>query len=182
MALQTPKILAFALAGQFVFIGAQVASADTQRVVPNQLTINLGKQLSGTVQSLWAVDMNALSIRQFIVPNRQSDVVRFTVLGQTHNLEPTALSFVTLAEASDPGVYNQLIDLYDFSTGSWVRVYDSPMSTTWLPAEGVGTGILRRFVGPNGAVMTRVGVAQRGPGTIQAPAFAWDMGNWVIVQ
>ncbi|MBS1723020.1 MAG: hypothetical protein JSS66_08720 [Armatimonadetes bacterium] len=176
------KALALAIGGQIIFGTVSPALADVDRVAPVQLDVQLGRVLSGDVKSLDVVDLNALVIQQFLVPNRFSDRVSFTVAGHTHNTNPTAFSFTTFAAQLSPGDFNQAIDLFDFHSSSWVSAYDGPMTLAYSPAEAIGTGDLSRFVNSMGMVVTRVRVRQLGPSGALLPSFAWDMGNWVVAQ
>jgi parallel beta-helix repeat protein len=126
--------------------------------IPSSLTVETGKVLSGDVSSLGAADAVYLKVKTAKLDGSFGDVV-------TYDFEPGGLvSSITVTLVSHPSAapQRQQIMMYNFSSGDWVTMSDSLLSTTADATTAVSVMGAAPFVSPAGVVRVQVRTGDMG--------------------
>ncbi len=173
--------LANVLAGLTFVIVPSLASAANLTVSPSGLTVRLGQVVTGNVKSLIGNDDNALVVRRFIVPSLRSDAIDIRVSGKSTASRLLTPRFTVKSESLDNGVWQQSIDLYDFTRGVWVTCSTKQLGIEYSIQTAVAPKSTDSFVSPTGMLAARVRIRMASDPLNALPAFAFEYADWALI-
>jgi len=131
-------------------------------VDPTAYNVVRGLGLSGSLSSLFSIDDQVLRVRQGPTLNTQEAPVQVVVTGTSPNPSPNVLTFHLQAFANTPGLTGA-IELWNYSTGQWVKLSSAATTTTESVLEA-SAPTPAQFVQPGtNQVQARVSWKQTGP-------------------
>ena len=156
-------------------------NAGVQEVVrPGTMQILLGANGGGNIGSLYFVDANYLRINRALVPNLVVPSISVQLDGFVSTSNLTSLS-LDVASSFTNGSFHQLLDAYNFSTASYVRVDERAMTTTDQRITIGVPGTPSQFVDvPSGNVM-RMKISYKQVSIVPTPSYGCkiDLANWI---
>ena len=151
----------------------------SQTVVPDAFTVNLGQVQSGDIGSLATADGDSLVVCKAFVPNVNSPFVRFVVNGSTPLSNLTAYSFGSTAKMLSAGTFEETLEAYNFASGTYdvSNAATINLSTSTLDVSAASN--LSDYVFSN-IVQARVSVKQTGFSSVAVPCVSFDETSWTL--
>ena len=159
----------------------QAVQVPAKIVSPSSFLINLGRLDAGNNESLAGFDTNALRVCKFVVPNNQVAPITVEVNGQLSSA-PLFLSLLSSSRMTTAGVFQQTIELFDFSTNSY-GTGDSrtdAVTTAYSDRTLHATGAVSRYLGQGSTVKARYRIRQTGPASNPAWCSEHDFLGWIV--
>ncbi|MBS1724792.1 MAG: hypothetical protein JSS66_17760 [Armatimonadetes bacterium] len=157
-----------------------ITVSPANKVFPDNINLLLGKVTDGDKRSLYFSDGAPLRVCKFIVPSQSSYPVTFEVNGVSNYDTLSSLAFHVNSRMSVSGLFGQVIDLYDWSTGQYADSNTSSVTTAYSAHDAVATGNVGRYLGPNHELRGRVRIKQTGPASSSAWCAEVDEGNFTV--
>lgn len=157
-----------------------VTVGSTTVVLPNSYTIVRGQLSSGTLNSLFNVDNDYLSVFIGLVLNASESPLQVEMKGTAPSETPSSLQLTLVGKVDTVGT-TQSISLYNFTTNAY-EVVDMRAGTTSNQTVTVtGTGLLSRFVQPGTKELRAlVSYKQTGIITIAHWKANFEQLNWLV--
>lgn len=160
----------------FTLYGSQ-----SQTLAPKTATMKLGRNTSGDVASLTAVDANEFVGCKGFVPNFSSPYFQVQLDSQSGVVGFTSYSMTAVARSLHGGSWELKVEPYNFAQALFDSAVTAPMglSNTSLTATPSQPADYR---GPAGEVRGRVSTRQVGFSAVAVPCTAVDAVSWSVAQ
>jgi len=142
-----------------------ITVSPANKVFPETMTVNFGKVTGGDKRSLYFTDGAPLRICKFIVPNLTVAPITFSIDGTSNYSTLSSLGFVVTSRMINAGAFQEILDLYDWSTSAYslTDVSTATINLTYSTRTLNATGTVGRYLGPNHEVRGRIRIRQSGP-------------------
>ncbi|MCW5935747.1 MAG: hypothetical protein KIT11_00375 [Fimbriimonadaceae bacterium] len=150
------------------------------RALPSSITVRLGRQQSGNVNSIRARDTNYLVVCKFIVPNLVVPPVQVEINGTAPGSSASALSFLIRGAMVNTGSFSQRLDMFNFVTNAFdvTDFRNDTWTTTFQEVTLNATGSIGRYIGAGNAVRARYQIRQTGPASVNLWCNRTDYAEW----
>ncbi len=159
----------------------QACQVPAHVVAPDSFSALLGRVETGNTTSLADTDGDVLRVCKFIVPNQNAAPVTVEVFGTLPDL-PQYISLYTNSRMTVSGVFQQILDLYDFA-GSGYATGDTrsdTITTTLTSRKLDATGAVDRYLGTGNTVRARYRIRQTGPAANSVWCAEHDQVGWIV--
>ncbi len=146
-------------------------------VFPNQLSITIGTQVAGKLESLNASDDDRVRILSALPAKSGGPFVQAAVSGMLGTSVPQTLSLTLESRTNTPNIV-QSIEIFNFATAAWEQVDSSDANLIDTTILVFVTGDPARFAGPGNLILTRISWTAVGPVTMFPWAVDLDLFKW----
>lgn len=159
----------------------QAGQVPAHVVSPTLFRVILGRVDAGGLTEVQSLDGATLRVCKFFVPNSVVPPIRVEVVAQLSSL-PQFLSGVSNSHMVTGGLYQQIMRLYDYTTGNWLSGDNrtDPINLNYELQYLQATGQISRYLDANNNISMRFEVKQVGPAAQPLWCSEMDFLGWVV--